>query len=56
MNSNSFPKLCNSGQICPISGIWESLGNFKTTCLVSEGSRMPYYCNTKTIWMLVQTG
>ncbi|WP_165570254.1 hypothetical protein [Chryseobacterium sp. FH1] len=56
MNPNYSTQLCTTGNICPVSGIWESIGNFKTTCLVSQGNRMPYYCNQKTIWMLVRIG
>lgn len=28
---------CISGLPCPKSGIWESMGNFKTTCTISKG-------------------
>ncbi|MDP9955162.1 hypothetical protein J2X97_000799 [Epilithonimonas hungarica] len=56
MTPNHLSQVCTSGHICPTSGIWESIGNFKTTCLVSQGHKMPYYCNQKTIWMLIQIG
>ncbi|SIO09498.1 hypothetical protein SAMN05444409_1974 [Epilithonimonas zeae] len=38
---------------CPKSGIWESMGNFKTTCPISKGTKMPDYCGEKIKWRLI---
>lgn len=42
-----------SGLACPHSGIWESIGNFKTTCPISKGSEMPNYGGKKIEWKLI---
>ncbi len=47
---------CYTDLPCPVSGIWESMGNFKTTCTMMMGCKMPYYCNQKTVWRLIQEG
>ncbi len=47
---------CPSDLPCPVSGIWESMGNFKTTCPISKGTLMPLYGNQKTIWRLIHEG
>ncbi|MGH1517096.1 hypothetical protein [Chryseobacterium sp. JK1] len=46
--------ICKTGLPCPQSGIWESMGNFKTTCTISRGSKMPYYCGEKVQWVLIR--
>ncbi|WP_165852246.1 hypothetical protein [Chryseobacterium pennae] len=43
-----------SGSSCPVSGIWESIGHFKTTCLIAKGYQMPDYCGKKIKWKLIQ--
>ncbi|WP_261511777.1 hypothetical protein [Chryseobacterium paludis] len=45
-----------TGSPCPASGIWESMGNFKTTCPIAKGTRMPDYCGKKVNWKLIQIG
>ncbi len=42
-----------SGVPCPQSGIWESVGNFKTTVTLYKGEPMPDYCGLKTFWKLL---
>ncbi|WP_165592836.1 hypothetical protein [Chryseobacterium sp. JAH] len=48
--------FCTTGQPCPISGIWQSMGYFKTTVPLSKGMKMPSYCGTKVRWVLVFAG
>lgn len=43
-----------TGLPCPESGIWESVGNFKTTVILTKGEKMPAYCGTKIKWRLIQ--
>lgn len=43
-----------TGLPCPKSGIWESMGNFKTTITLFKGEPMPEYCGWKIKWRLVQ--
>ena len=38
---------------CPISGIWENVGSFKTCVTIKKGSKMPYYCGMKVNWRLI---
>lgn len=45
--------LAATGSPCPQSGIWESVGNFKTTITVCKGDVMPDYCGLKTKWKLI---
>lgn len=42
-----------TGLPCPVSGIWESMGNFKTTVTLFKGELMPDYCGGKIIWKLL---
>ncbi|MBV6880460.1 hypothetical protein NG800_013945 [Epilithonimonas ginsengisoli] len=44
-----------TGLPCPESGIWESMGNFKTTCPIMKGSKMPDYCGLKVKWRLLRS-
>lgn len=52
--------LCNNnitrltGLSCPISGIWETAGSFKTTCPIAKGNKMPDYCGKRVPWKLIQ--
>ncbi|SHK85178.1 hypothetical protein [Chryseobacterium polytrichastri] len=48
--------LRTTGTSCPISGIWESTGNFRTTCPVAKGSQMPKYFGKIIQWKLIQVG
>lgn len=43
----------STGLPCPESGIWESMGNFKTTITIFKGERMPEYCGRKIKWKLI---
>lgn len=45
--------ISKTGLPCPKSGIWESMGNFKTTCSISKGTKMPDYCGENTNMRLV---
>ncbi|EFK35952.1 hypothetical protein HIO71_13845 [Chryseobacterium aquaticum] len=42
-----------TGLPCPASGIWESMGNFKTTIALFKGELMPDYCGHKVRWKLL---
>ncbi|TQM21071.1 hypothetical protein FB551_0752 [Chryseobacterium aquifrigidense] len=42
-----------TGSPCPTSGIWESVGSFKTTIALMEGAEMPPYCGRKVLWKLL---
>lgn len=42
-----------TGKPCPTGGIWESMGNFKTTVTLCKGEPMPKYCGFRIHWMLV---
>lgn len=44
----------STGLTCPQSGLWESMGNFKTTCLIAKGHKMPDYCGCRVKWKLIQ--
>ncbi|NML70774.1 hypothetical protein HHL23_13355 [Chryseobacterium sp. RP-3-3] len=56
MNLCTKPIIRTTGLHCPISGIWESIGSFRTTCPIAKGSKMPDYCGKKVQWKLVQIG
>lgn len=43
-----------TGLPCPESGIWESMGNFKTTVTLFKGEKMPDYCGRKIKWRLIE--
>lgn len=45
--------FCSTDQPCPISGIWQSVGNFKTTLPAKKGCKMPAYCGKKMDWVLI---
>lgn len=45
--------FCTTGQPCPIGGIWQSMGNFKTTYPAMKGCKMPHYCGKKIEWVLI---
>ncbi|QBO59341.1 hypothetical protein [Chryseobacterium salivictor] len=54
MNSSAKTMIRATGLSCPTSGIWESMGNFKTTSPIAKGSPMPDYCGKKIQWKLIQ--
>ena len=43
-----------TGLPCPESGIWESMGNFRTTVILFKGEKMPDYCGRNIKWRLIQ--
>lgn len=43
-----------TGLPCPESGIWESMGNFRTTIALYKGEPMPGYCGKDIRWRLIQ--
>lgn len=45
---------CKTGAPCPVSGLWESMGFFKTTVVFSKRSKMPDYCGRKVTWKLIE--
>lgn len=46
--------ICKTGSPCPESGLWESMGFFKTTIVISKKSKMPDYCGKKVVWKLIE--
>ncbi|WP_188618750.1 hypothetical protein [Cloacibacterium rupense] len=48
--------ICKTGAPCPESGLWESMGFFKTTIVISKKSKMPDYCGKKVSWRLLMKG
>ena len=46
--------ISTSGLPCPKSGIWESMGNFKTRTPLARGEKIPHYCGAKIKWKLIQ--
>lgn len=56
MNISQLSITRVTGQSCPASGMWESLGNFKTTVFLAKGYKMPDYCGEKVVWKLVFWG
>ncbi|VXC34154.1 conserved hypothetical protein [Chryseobacterium sp. 8AT] len=48
--------ILESGQICTVSGEYETVGSISTTVFVSEGKLMPEYCGKKVKWILVKNG
>ncbi|MFL9835553.1 hypothetical protein [Chryseobacterium terrae] len=48
--------ILESGQICTVSGEYETIGSISTTVFVSRGELMPEYCNKKVKWILVNNG
>lgn len=56
MIPNNTIIICSTGSTCPTSGIWESMGNFKTTRPIAKGSKIPDYCGQKLKWKLIQLG
>lgn len=45
--------ISTTGQPCPASGLWQSMGYFKTTVPVKAGRAMPDYCGIHVDWMLL---
>ncbi|WP_165585021.1 hypothetical protein [Chryseobacterium taiwanense] len=45
--------IIESGNTCPISGIWKVTGTYTTTAAVSENSKMPLYGGVKVQWILL---
>ena len=45
--------VAESGEKCPVSGMWKILGNFTTTQSISKEEQMPKYCGKKVIWFLL---
>lgn len=43
-----------TGLPCPESGIWESMGNFRTTIALLKGELMPDYCGKDMKWRLIR--
>ncbi|MEB4761465.1 MULTISPECIES: hypothetical protein [Chryseobacterium] len=56
MSSAKEKVILESGQICTVSGEYETVGSISTTVFVSEGKLMPEYCGKKVKWILVKNG
>ncbi len=60
MNNTNTSNITNlirrSGEICSVSGEWESTGNYITTIIVSRNQIMPLYCGINVIWKLIRRG
>lgn len=44
----------STGQICPESGVWESLDVSPTTAPIAKGNRMPPHAGAAVTWVLIQ--
>lgn len=45
--------VSTTGQPCPASGLWQSMGYFKTTIPIKSGKEMPSYCGRTVEWILI---
>lgn len=54
MNLQTSMLTRKTGLPCPVSGIWETMGSFKTSSPIAKGREMPEYCGCKITWKLVQ--
>ncbi|WP_435524648.1 hypothetical protein [Chryseobacterium indoltheticum] len=54
MSSATKNVILESGQICALSGEYETVGSISTTIFVSKGELMPEYCGKKVKWILVK--
>ncbi|MCX8525901.1 hypothetical protein OF897_18460 [Chryseobacterium formosus] len=45
--------VSSTGQPCPTSGLWQSMGHFKTTIPMKSGNEMPSYCGSPIEWILI---
>ena len=43
-----------SGACCPVSGLWETVGNPSTTILICKGEPMPDYLGKTVQWQLIK--
>ncbi len=43
-----------TGEICPESGVWESLDKPSTTAPIAKGDRMPPHNGYSVIWKLIR--
>ncbi|SFT45730.1 hypothetical protein SAMN05421857_1124 [Chryseobacterium formosense] len=48
--------VLQSGELCTMSGEYETSGSISTTIFVSKGEQMPEYCGKKVKWILVKNG
>lgn len=44
--------ICKTGEICPESGVWETVTSPSTTAPIAKGNRMPPYRNQAVSWKL----
>lgn len=43
-----------NGEPCPVSGLWETVGNPRTTRLICKGELMPDYMGKAVQWQLIK--
>jgi len=46
--------LLNTGEKCPVSGVWKVDGFPTTTAPIAKGNTMPPYCGKAVTWRLIQ--
>lgn len=56
MSATRKNAVLQSGQLCTVSGEYETVGSISTTIFVSKGEPMPEYCGKKVKWILVKNG
>jgi len=44
--------ICKTGEICPESGVWETVTYPSTTAPIAKGNRMPPYRDQAVSWKL----
>ncbi|GAB4919261.1 hypothetical protein MAHJHV35_36700 [Mycobacterium avium subsp. hominissuis] len=44
----------STGQLCPASGVWQSLDYPSTTAPIAKGNRMPPHNGKSVTWQLIQ--
>lgn len=44
--------LANTGEVCPVSGVWVVVGTPTTTAPIAKGNRMPPYNRRAVTWRL----
>lgn len=51
-NNKPIGTIAKTGEVCPQSGVWESISIPATTAPIAKGNRMPPYRNQAVIWKL----
>lgn len=52
-NKHPIGTHAKTGEICPESGVWQTLSNPSTTAPIAKGDRLPPYRGEAVTWFLL---